>query len=239
MPNVSFLAALGAGIASFVSPCVLPLVPAYLSFISGASVQDLVAARRSSALARIVLVRSIAFVLGFSVVFVALGASATAAGAFLTAHLGIFTRIAGAVVILFGLHLTGLIPIKALYREKRFRVSDRPASLAGSFLVGLAFAFGWTPCVGPILMSILALAGTQGKVLTGVMLLAVYSLGLGLPFIATGVAMNSALRVFERVKRSFRAIEVATGALLVLVGVAIITGGLSVVSRYFTLSLGG
>jgi len=239
MANVSFIAALGAGIASFVSPCVLPLVPAYLSFISGASVQDLVAAGRKSALARAVLARSIAFVLGFSAVFIALGASATAVGAFLNQHLTLFTWIAGAIVIILGLHLAGLVPIKALYREKRLQVTSKPSGLVGSFLVGFAFAFGWTPCVGPILMSILALASTQEKVLTGVALLGVYSLGLGLPFIAAGIAINSFLRLFDRVKRSFRVIEICTGALLILVGVAIIAGWFGVLSRYLTLSPGG
>jgi len=237
--NVSFVAALWAGIASFASPCVLPLVPAYLSYMSGASVEDLVAARRSAALARAVAARSAAFVLGFSLIFVALGASATALGSFLTAHLGAFSKIAGALVILFGLHLTGLLPIKALYRERRFQVSRRPAGLVGAFAVGLAFAFGWTPCVGPILGSILALASTQDSTLTGMALLAVYSLGLGLPFVAAGIAINSFLRVFERVKRSFRVIEIATGAILILVGVAIIAGWFDVLSRYLTLSVGG
>jgi cytochrome c-type biogenesis protein len=230
--NVSFMAALWAGIASFASPCVLPLVPAYLSYMSGASVEDLVAARRDAALVRAVAARSLAFVLGFSLVFVALGASATALGSFLTAHLGLFSKIAGVVVILFGLHLTGLLPIKALYREKRFRASDQPVGLMGAFVVGLAFAFGWTPCVGPILGSILALASTQESVLTGVALLGVYSLGLGLPFIAAGIAIHSFLRAFERVKRSLRVIEVATGVILIAVGVAIVGGWFDVLSRH-------
>jgi len=238
MTHVSLLTALGAGIASFVSPCVLPLVPAYLSFISGASVEDLVAKKRDAPLARIVAIRSVVFVLGFSTVFIALGASATAVGGFLTDHLDVFAKIAGAVVILFGLHLIGVIPIKALYREKRFQVTARPAGLAGSFVVGVAFGFGWTPCVGPILGSILALASTQDQVLTGVALLAAYSLGLGLPFIAAGVAINSFLGLFQRVKRSFRVIEIVTGVLLILVGVLIIIGGLDRLSPYFTFSQG-
>jgi len=238
MSDVSLFAALGAGIASFVSPCVLPLVPAYLSFISGASVNDLVARRREAALARRVALRSIVFVLGFSTVFIALGASATAVGAFLSEYLGIFAKIAGAVVIILGLHLTGLLPIKALYRERRF-ATGRPVGLLGAFVIGLAFAFGWTPCVGPILGSILALASTQGSVIKGVALLAVYSLGLGLPFIAAGIAVNSFLGLFNRVKRSFRVIEIVTGVLLILVGVLILTGGFERLSRYLTISLGG
>jgi cytochrome c-type biogenesis protein len=191
------------------------------------------------ALVRIALVRCIAFVLGFSAVFVVLGASATAVGAFLNQRLAFFTTIAGAIVILFGLHLTGLVPIKALYREERVQLGSRPTGVFGSFLVGCAFAFGWSPCVGPILMSIVALASTQEKVLSGVALLACYSLGLGLPFIAAGVAVNSFLRLFERVKRCFRVIEISTGVLLILVGAAIIAGWFGVLSRYFALSLGG
>ena len=239
MPNVSLLAALAAGAASFASPCVLPLVPAYLSFISGASVADLVAAERDAALARVVTARAAAFVLGFSTVFVALGASATVIGSFLGEHLGLFTKIAGALVILLGLHLMRVIPIKALYRERRFRVAHRPAGLVGSYVVGFAFALGWTPCVGPILGAILALASTQGSVLTGVALLAAYSLGLGLPFIAAGIAINSFLRLFDQVKRSFRAVEVVTSLLLILVGAAIMGGWLNMLSRHLTLSLGG
>jgi cytochrome c-type biogenesis protein len=238
MPTVTLLAAVWAGAASFASPCVLPLVPAYLSFISGASVEDLVGASTKTALARTLVLRSLAFVLGFSVIFVAMGASASALGSFLSAHLGLFSKIAGVVVIIFGLHLLGLIPIKALYREKRFALSARPSSMVGSFLVGLAFAFGWTPCVGPILMSILALASTQESVLRGIGLLAAYSLGLGLPFVAAGLAVNSFLRLLQRIKGSFRVIEMVTGSLLVAVGVAIIGGWLDVAARHLA-SLGG
>jgi cytochrome c-type biogenesis protein len=225
MNGVTYLAALGAGVASFASPCVLPLVPAYLSFISGASLEDVVVRRRDAALARAVTVRAVAFVLGFSTVFVALGATATALGGFLGAHLPILAKLAGGLVILFGLHLTGLVPIKALYRERRVQVTGKPVGLAGAFVVGLAFAFGWTPCVGPILASILALAGTRESVASGVALLGVYSLGLGLPFIASGVAVNWFLALSNRVKRWARAIEIGTGVLLIVVGVLIMTGG--------------
>ncbi|HUT73589.1 MAG TPA: cytochrome c biogenesis protein CcdA [Armatimonadota bacterium] len=238
MNDVTYLAALGAGVASFASPCVLPLVPAYLSFISGASLEDVVARRRDAVLARAVTVRAVAFVLGFSTVFVALGASATALGGFLGAHLPILAKIAGGLVILFGLHLTGLVPIKALYRERRVQVTGKPVGLAGAFVVGLAFAFGWTPCVGPILASILALAGTRESVASGVALLGVYSLGLGLPFIAAGVAVNWFLALSNRVKRWARAIEVGTGVLLIVVGVLIMTGGFDQVTMRIS-RLGG
>jgi cytochrome c-type biogenesis protein len=235
MDNVTLLAALGAGVASFASPCVLPLVPAYLSFISGASLEDVVAKQRDAALARVVAVRALVFVLGFSVVFVALGASATVVGAFLAEHLRFFAKLAGAAVIFLGLHLTGLIPIRALYRERRLQMTSRPTGLAGAFVVGLAFAIGWTPCVGPILGAILALAGTQESAISGMGLLAAYSLGLGLPFIAAGVAMNAFLGLFDRVRRWARGIEIGAGVLLVIVGVIIMTGGFDQLARYVSL----
>jgi cytochrome c-type biogenesis protein len=180
-------------------------------------------------------VRALVFVLGFSVVFVALGASATVVGAFLAEHLRLFAKLAGAAVILLGLHLTGLIPIRALYRERRLQMTSRPTGLAGAFVVGLAFAIGRTPCVGPILGAILALAGTQQSVVSGVGLLAAYSLGLGLPFIAAGVAMNAFLGLFDRVRRWARGIEIGTGVLLVIVGVIIMTGGFDQLARYVSL----
>jgi cytochrome c-type biogenesis protein len=197
--------------------------------------EDVVAKQRDAALARVVAVRALVFVLGFSVVFVALGASATVVGAFLAEHLRLFAKLAGAAVILLGLHLTGLIPIRALYRERRLQMTSRPTGLAGAFVVGLAFAIGWTPCVGPILGAILALAGTQQSVISGVGLLAAYSLGLGLPFIAAGVAMNAFLGLFDRVRRWARGIEIGTGVLLVIVGVIIMTGGFDQLARYVSL----
>ena len=171
------LAAFLAGILSFLSPCVLPLVPGYVSLISGASVEELQSSERR--LLGTVMLHSITFVLGFSVVFIALGAVATGVGQVVNEYHSLLSKIAGIIVIIFGLHLTGILKIKALYADKRMHDVKGSSSAIGSFAVGFAFAFGWTPCIGPILATILVLASAQGTVMKGVVLLAVYSLGLG------------------------------------------------------------
>jgi cytochrome c-type biogenesis protein len=228
--KVSLLAAFGAGFVSFISPCVLPLVPGYISFVSGVSLESMreergegVAARRSTMK---IVANSLLFILGFSVVFVALGASATFIGQFLVEKLSLFSKIAGVVVIVFGLHVMGVFRIPFLQYEKRFHARSRPLGLMGSFLVGLAFAFGWTPCIGPILGAILAFASTKETVAEGVYLLSAYSLGLGLPFFATGLAMNSFLSLSKGIKAHFRTVEIVSGILLVLVGILILTNSL-------------
>jgi cytochrome c-type biogenesis protein len=233
--NVSFYAAFAAGIISFVSPCVLPIVPGYLSFISGVSMQDLKReedADRRRRLARQVAARSVFFVLGFSVVFVALGASATYVGQWFAVNRSLFGKIAGVVIVVFGLHAMGLTPIKWLNYEKRVQARQQPLGMAGAFLVGLAFAFGWSPCIGPILAGVLALAATQETVSRGVSLLAIYSLGLGVPFVASALAINPFLGFFGRIKRHMKAVEVTAGALLVAVGVLVMTDRLQALSIY-------
>lgn len=237
MEKVNLITAFVAGIISFVSPCVLPIVPGYLSFISGVSMQELkteMDAERRQKLLRQVGARSVLFVLGFSLVFVALGASATYVGRWFAQNRLFLAQIAGVVIIIFGLHTMGLTPIKWLNYEKRIHTEAKPLGLAGAFLVGLAFAFGWSPCIGPILAGVLALAATQETVRQGVLLLAVYSLGLGLPFIAAGLAINRFISVFSRVKKHMKAVEVVAGALLVTVGVLVFTDKLQALSRYFT-----
>jgi cytochrome c-type biogenesis protein len=190
--NPSLFAAFVAGVLSFVSPCVLPLIPGYLSYISGLSLDEMQGSAQGEAAAaaarRRVIVASLFLVLGFSVVFVSLGAAASAVGQFLLERLRLLSKIAGAVVILFGLHTMGVLRIDWLYSEKRVQVERKPTGAIGAFLVGLAFAFGWTPCIGPILAGILAIAATQDTIGKGVQLLAVYSLGLGVPFLLTAVA---------------------------------------------------
>jgi len=237
LQNVTLLTAFVAGMISFISPCVLPIVPGYLSFISGVSMQELKVetdGERKRQLLRQVAARSLLFVLGFSLVFVAMGASATYIGAWFAGNRLTLARIAGVVIILFGLHTMGLTPIKWLNYEKRLHTQRKPLGLAGAFLVGLAFAFGWSPCIGPILAMVLALAATQETVSQGVMLLAVYSLGLGLPFIASGLAINRFLGVFSRMKQHMKAVEVTAGVLLVAVGFLVMTDKLQALSRYFT-----
>lgn len=227
MTNVAPSAAFFAGIVSFLSPCVLPLVPGYISFMSGLSLEELSRGADRRQVLRRAGLGSIFFVLGFTVVFTALGASASAVGRLLAGHMGLISKLAGAVIVLFGLHTTGLLPIKWLYYEKRVSAAGVGPGYGGAFLMGLAFAFGWTPCIGPILAGILALAATQETVAQGMALLAVYSLGLGLPFIATGFAVNGFLAFFARYKRYIRWGEIAAGLLLIVVGVLIFTNRLT------------
>jgi cytochrome c-type biogenesis protein len=233
--DVSYFAALVAGILSFVSPCVLPLVPGYLSFISGVSLEG---AHTGTALpegtTRRVFLASIAFVLGFTVVFVALGASASKIGLLLNEQLWILTKIAGVLVILFGLHTMGLLKISALYRQAQIDVKRKPAGPLGAFLVGLAFAFGWTPCIGPILGSILALAAREDSVSQGALLLSVYSLGLGVPFLATSLAVDRFFGVFRRVRKYYRMIEIVAGLLMVIIGVLLVLDRFTLIARVLT-----
>jgi cytochrome c-type biogenesis protein len=230
--DVSYLAALVAGILSFVSPCVLPLVPGYLSFISGVSLEG---AHTGTALpegtTQRVFLASVAFVLGFTVVFVALGASASTVGLLLNEYLWILTKIAGVLVILFGLHTMGVLKIGALYRQAQIDVKRKPAGPVGAFVVGLAFAFGWTPCIGPILGSILALAAREESVSQGAILLAVYSLGLGVPFLATSLAVNRFFAAFRRVRKYYRMIEIVAGLLMVVIGVLLVLDRFSLIVR--------
>lgn len=234
MKEVTIFAAFAGGIISFASPCVLPLVPAYISFISGVSIDELKGASRRALVLKQVSLNSIAFILGFSAIFILLGASATVVGQFLLSKLTILSKIAGLIIVLFGLHMIGLFRIRILNYEKRFHSQSKPVGLLGSFLIGLAFAFGWTPCIGPILAAILVVAGSQETVLQGLSLLAVYSLGLGLPFFITGISINSFLSMFDRIKNHFRIIEIVSGGFLIIVGVLIFTNYLSILSGWLS-----
>jgi len=191
--NLSIPVAFAAGLVSFLSPCVLPLVPGYISMLSGLSMEDLKAESNEKVTA-LILRNSVAFVVGFSAVFIALGASATAVGRFLLSQHGIFNIVAGAIIIVFGLHLTGLIKIPFLYREARMNAIAPKRGIAGSFVLGFAFAFGWTPCIGPILSGILALAAIRQTVFQGMFLLAVYSAGLAIPFLLTGFGVGKFIK---------------------------------------------
>ena len=228
--NVTLLAAFAAGFLSFISPCVLPLIPGYISFVSGASLEDM--REGSSSSRRHVLARSLSFVLGFSLVFIALGASATAIGQFIFDKLPILSKIAGVLIILFGLHMMGLFRLGFLDTEKRAQTQRKPAGPIGAFLVGLAFAFGWTPCIGPILAGILLVASAKETIGEGVLLLAVYSLGLGIPFLLTSIAIDRFFSLAAAIRRHYHAIEITSGGLLVAIGVLIFTGQLTVIVRY-------
>jgi cytochrome c-type biogenesis protein len=222
--DVTFPAAAAAGVLSFLSPCVLPLVPPYLTFIAGASLEELTVASKSRA-RRDVLIASLLFVAGFSTVFVALGATASVFGKILRANLDILSMAAGLAIIVMGLHFLGVFRIGLLYREKRFDVG-RPVGRLGAYVMGLAFAFGWTPCIGPILAAILAVAGSQETVLRGAALLAVYSAGLGLPFLAAAAAMGPFMGFMQTFKKHFGKVEKVVGALLVATGLAFLTGAM-------------
>lgn len=229
---------------SFISPCVLPLVPGYLSFISGISLDSLRTdgggLKKSSAVAVAappaganlqVFLASLAFVLGFSTVFVALGATASTLGAFLFRENSILSKIAGALLIIMGLHTMGVLKIKWLYAEKRIQTSAKPAGLLGAFAVGLAFAFGWTPCIGPILSSILTLAADEGTLKRGVILLAVYSAGLGVPFLLTSLAVNKFFVAFGKIRKHYRMIEIVAGALMIVIGLLIFSDKFTLITR--------
>jgi cytochrome c-type biogenesis protein len=231
--NVTLLAAFAAGFLSFVSPCVLPLIPGYISFVSGVSVDEMRGGAPSRAGSRTqIFVASLAFVIGFSIVFVALGASATAVGKFLFARLPLLSKIAGVLLIIFGLHTMGAFRLAFLEQEKRMHAQRKPAGPVGALLVGIAFAFGWTPCIGPILGGILAIAGSKNSVGEGITLLAVYSLGLGIPFLLTSLAINQFFGAAKKIRRYYHAIELTSGALLIVIGVLIMSGQLTIITRY-------
>jgi cytochrome c-type biogenesis protein len=226
------LAAFLAGILSFLSPCVLPLVPGYVSLISGASVEELQTSERR--VLGTVMLHSITFVLGFSVVFIALGAVATGVGQVMNEYHSLLSKVAGIVVIIFGLHLTGILKIKALYADKRMHDVKGSASAVGSFAVGFAFAFGWTPCIGPILATILVLAGAQGTVMKAIVLLAVYSLGLAVPFLLTSLGVDRFLVFYSRFRKHLHTVEVLSGILLIAIGVLIFLNNLRLLSGYLS-----
>jgi cytochrome c-type biogenesis protein len=230
--NVTLLAAFAAGFLSFVSPCVLPLIPGYISFVSGVSLEEMRGDSAVRATRSQVFFTSLAFVLGFSIVFVALGATATAIGKFLLGQLPLLSKIAGAILIIFGLHTMGVFRLAFLETEKRMHAQRKPAGPLGAMLVGVAFAFGWTPCIGPILGGILAIAGSKNSISEGVTLLAVYSLGLGIPFLLTSLAINQFFSATKRIRRYYHAIELTSGALLVAIGLLIFTGQLTLIARY-------
>jgi cytochrome c-type biogenesis protein len=221
-----------AGLVSFLSPCVLPLVPGYVSMISGAGVEEL--KTQQGQLMRRVMLNSIAFILGFSVVFIALGAAATEVGQVLGVYKHTLARVAGVVIILFGLHLTGIFKIKALYTDARLHSVKGSSTPLGAFVIGFAFAFGWTPCLGPILTVILTLASEQDTLMKGIFLLAIYSLGLAVPFLLTSLLMERFLKFYGRFRSHMHAIEVASGGLMIALGILLVIGRFTVISNWLS-----
>ncbi len=225
--DVTFLGAFVAGILSFLSPCVLPLVPAYLSYVSGVSVSEL-RSQQNIALRRTALRQSLWFISGFSLVFVLLGASATWIGQWLLSHMAVLGKVAGIVIVIFGVHYTGLVRIPLLMVDTRLQADGVDArSGIGALLLGAAFAFGWTPCIGPILGAILAMAGAQEHIAQGMTLLIAYSAGLAIPFLLAALATDRFLHWSQRMKRHLQWIERISGVLLIVVGLMIFFGSFS------------
>jgi cytochrome c-type biogenesis protein len=231
--NLSIPVAFVAGLVSFLSPCVLPLIPGYISMLSGLSMEEL-RAEAGERVTALIIRNSVAFVVGFSVVFITLGASATAVGRFFLSQRGIFNIVAGVVIIIFGLHLTGLIKIPFLYREARMNAIAPKRGVAGSFVLGFAFAFGWTPCIGPILTGILAMAAIRQTVFQGMFLLAVYSAGLAIPFLLTGFGVGKFIKFYGRFRKHMQVVEVLSGVLLIGIGVLMAMNKLTMLSGYLS-----
>ncbi len=227
MLEVTFGAAFLAGLISFVSPCVLPIVPPYLCYLAGVSLEELTGEDESSVSPVKVFFAALAFVLGFTTVFVMLGASASLIGQVVTRNLDFLSIVAGIIIIAMGLHFLGVFRIGLLYREARVQVARKPAGLIGSYLIGLAFAFGWTPCVGPILGTILFVAGAEGTAAKGAVLLATYSLGLGVPFLLAAAFAGPFMAWAKNFRRHMATVEKVMGGMLVLTGVLFMTGYMS------------
>jgi cytochrome c-type biogenesis protein len=232
MANPTPIAAFVAGLVSFLSPCVLPLVPGYVSLISGVGVEEL--KEQNTALLSKVMLNSIAFVIGFSIVFVTLGALSTEVGQIAARYKSLLAQIAGVFIIIFGLHLTGIYKIKLLYSDARLHSVKGGSTVWGAFVIGFAFAFGWTPCVGPILSAILYLAAAQNSVSKGIFLLTIYSLGLAVPFLLTSLGIERFLSFYGRFRRHMHAIEVASGGLLIALGSLLILGRFTLLSHYLS-----
>ncbi len=237
MAHVSVLTAFVAGLLSFVSPCVLPLTPIYMARLVGPSIwqSEHANAQAQAALRRVTILHALSFIAGFTVTFIALGATASVIGSFLSANQQILREVGGVVLVILGAQVAGLIRIPWLNMERRFNVKTGQVSYPSSFLIGLIFALGWSPCVGPILALILTLAAQAGTLSAGVLLLAIYSLGLGIPFLALGVAFDRMAPLLKRLNPYMRTIEIVTGALLAFMGIAIFFNWLFYINSYFAL----
>lgn len=229
MNNISFILAFSAGLLSFLSPCVLPLIPAYVSYLTGLAVSEI----NTNKAKLTVIYKSVGFIIGFSIVFIIMGASISTLGKFFTANQSLLKKIGGILIIVFGLHTTGLLKIKALYAEKRLLPFGSEKSNIGPIFIGMAFATGWTPCIGPILSSILIYAGSMDTIGEGIFLLIMYSLGLAIPFLLTALAIDSFSKYFRKLSKYLPVISVVSGILMIVMGILVFTNKLTVISRYF------
>lgn len=230
--NVSIIMALLAGLASFLSPCILPMIPSYLAFITGISLEELSQDQNLKKVRKSVIINSLFFILGFSILFIAMGASATFLGKFLSRNIRWLEIIGGSLVVILGLHFAGLFKIKFLDREKKIHLNKKPLGLFGTVLVGMAFGAGWTPCVGPILGSILTMAAATQDIAKGIILLISYSIGLGIPFLLAGLLIHKFFEYFKTIQKYFRVITLVGGILLVIIGILLITGYFTTISSF-------
>lgn len=233
MKDISFTLAFLAGVLSFLSPCVLPLVPSYVSFITGMSFKDLTGGADRKKVRNLTITNSLVFIAGFSAVFIALGASSSAAGRLLFEYQDSIRIIGGILIIIFGLFIAGFLKLDFLMRERKLHLAGRPAGYIGTFAIGMTFAAGWTPCIGPILGSILLYASSKGSALYGIKLLSVYSLGLALPFLISSLAINSFLSYSRKLQKYMRAIMIISGLLLMAFGVILLTNRLKDITGLF------
>jgi len=233
--EISTLIAFFAGLLSFISPCVLPLVPSYITYITGVSFKELTDVSPKSKLRWATVSHSLLFIMGFSTIFILMGASASYLGQLLARYQNWIMKGGGVLIIILGIHFTGIINLPFLQMEKRFELSKKPLGYLGSFLVGIVFAAGWTPCIGPILSTILIYASTSQSFTTGVFLLIVYSMGLGIPFFLSSLAFNSFLSAFERIKRYMQVVTIVSGIFLIVIGILFLTDTFREINTYLNL----
>lgn len=231
--NVTVIVALFAGLITFLSPCILPVIPSYLAFITGLSIDEISHKKNRKHARKTVLINSLLFILGFSIIFVLLGVSATFIGKFLARNIRWFEIFGGAIVILLGLNFAGVIRLKFLMRDKRIHLQEKPIGFLGTVIVGMAFGAGWTPCVGPMLGAILTVAASTQDIFKGIVLLISYSVGLGIPFLISGLIVHKFFEHFQKIKRYFKVISTIGGILLIIIGILLITGYFSSIVMYF------
>lgn len=232
MENVTLLMAFGGGLLSFFSPCVIPVIPSYVSFITGISFEELTGEQNRGKIMKATLKNSLFFIAGFSLIFILLGASSSLIGELLSQYQGSIRKVGGVLIVMMGLYIAGVFRLGWFSRDMRLHLRNKPAGLFGSLLVGMAFGAGWTPCIGPVLGSILVYAGTAHSVASGVALLSAYALGLGIPFLITSLTINTAISFFRKMHRVMRVASLASGVLLVAAGIMLFTGTLDMLSKY-------
>lgn len=231
MKDISLVLAFSAGLLSFLSPCVLPMIPAYISYLTGTSIKEIQEEKPKL----LILYKAIGFIIGFSIIFLLMGVSVTSIAKVLFMHKELFRKTGGIMIIIFGIHTMGIIKLGFLYREKRFLKADKINGTFSSILLGIAFAAGWTPCIGPILSSILIYASNTESIGKGTLLLGIYSLGMAVPFLFTALAIDSFTKYLRKITKYLPVISILSGTLLIIMGILIYTNKLAILSQYFSL----